>query len=139
MQSALEALYAERFGDAELASLRAGYRQANPGQQDEGLAGRMLSRLSGAFRTVRPLDPADVAKLQGTDFHAVLFDRLREQEPVADDVLVALARQRAQSVMAVLEGAGVVASRLGQDDPAQVDVSAAPVPLGLSLGRAGAQ
>ena len=99
----------------------------------------MLSRLSGAFRTVRPLDPADVAKLQGTDFHAVLFDRLREQEPVADDVLVALARQRAQSVMAVLEGAGVVASRLGQDDPAQVDVSAAPVPLGLSLGRAGAQ
>ena len=139
VQSALEALYAERFGDAELASLRAGYRQANPGQQDEGLAGRMLSRLSGAFRTVRPLDPADVAKLQGTDFHAVLFDRLREQEPVADDVLVALARQRAQSVMAVLEGAGVVASRLGQDDPAQVDVSAAPVPLGLSLGRAGAQ
>lgn len=139
VQSALEALYSERFGDADLASLRAGYRQANPGQQDEGLAGRMLSRISGAFRSVRPLDPAEVAKLQGADFHAVLFDRLREHEPVADDVLVALARQRAQSVIAVLEGAGVVASRLGQDDPAQVDVSAAPVPLGLSLGRAAAQ
>jgi hypothetical protein len=53
MQAAIEDLFAERFGKAELAGFKQGFRSANPGQLEEGVAGKMMSRLTGLVRPPR--------------------------------------------------------------------------------------
>lgn len=85
VQAALEGLYAERVGADQLAALQEGFRKANPGQLEQGAAGRMMSRLSGLIpqnqgralvRQEKPLSEQEVTDLKGADFHAVLFERL---------------------------------------------------------------
>jgi hypothetical protein len=48
-----------RFGSAELAALKEGFRNANPGQLEEGLTGKMMSRLTGLLRETRSLSEAE--------------------------------------------------------------------------------
>ena len=136
VQSALESLYAERFGGGELASLKEGFRRANPGQLEEGVAGKMLSRLSGLFREKRTLSDDEVSRLKGADFHAALFQRLRSKEAVGEDRLLALGRMRGETTMAALAAAGAPADRLNQLTPEKVTGEAQNVPLKLVLGSA---
>lgn len=136
VQAALEALFSERFGAAELAALKDGFRKANPGQMKQSVTGKMMSRLSGLFREKKTLGAADVAQLKGADFYAVLYERLRDKEQVGDARLTALAKVRGDNVAAALRAAGTPAGRIAVAAPEKVDGKDQEVPVKLSLGAA---
>jgi len=136
VQAALEGLYAERVGASQLAALQEGFRKANPGQLEQGAAGRMMSRLSSLVRQEKPLSEQEVTDLKGADFHAVLFDRLRERESVADAQLLALARARGENAATSLKAAGAPAARLMLAAPEKVTSEGREVPLKLVLDAA---
>jgi uncharacterized protein involved in outer membrane biogenesis len=136
VQAALEKLYAKRVGAAELDTLKEGFRKANPGQMEESIGGKMLSRLSGLFREKRKLDEHEVEQLKGADFYAVLFQRLRDHEIVTDAQLQALAKTRGENTMAALQIAGAPPERLQLAAPEKVDGAEHDVPLKLELGPA---
>jgi hypothetical protein len=133
IQAALEALYAERVGKSELAALKEGFRSANPGQIEEGVADKMMSRLTGLLREKKTLNEDEVARLKGADFYTVLFERLREKEKVGDDILQALAQARGTGTLDILKAGGVAAERLQLLPPEKVDGTGDGVPLKLSL------
>lgn len=136
IQSALEDLFRARFGGGELAALKEGFRQANPGQLPESVAGKMLSRLSDLFRKRRTLRAGEVSQLKGADFYAVLFDRLRAREIVPDERLQALAKTRGENTAAALRKAGAPADRLTLEAPEKVEAVHHEVPVKLVLRAA---
>ena len=137
VQSALEGLFADRFGSAELAALNEGFRSANPGQLEESVAGRMMSRLTGLLREKRRLSEDEVGRLKGADFHAVLFDRLRASEAVKDDALQSLAMQRADYALTALKAAGAPEARIGQAAAEKTEDGNREVSLRLEVRKAG--
>ena len=137
VQSALESLFADRFGGAELAALKEGFRSANPGQLEEGLAGRMMSRLTGLLREKRSLSEAEVGQLKGADFHGVLFERLRAAETVKDEALQALAVKRAEYALENLKTAGAPDARIRQGAVEGSEAAGREVMLKLAIGKAG--
>ncbi|MEW5770229.1 MAG: DUF748 domain-containing protein [Pseudomonadota bacterium] len=140
-QAALEALYAARFGDEAWRTLRAQWRQANPGKQPEGAAGRLMSRLQGLLKKQEPLSEAELARLKDADLHALLYARLLERVEVADADLAALARSRGEAIARGLAAAGAPAARVRVDVAEGVANGAAAgtqavVPVRLELGVA---
>ncbi len=137
IREALEALYKERVGAADLDALKAGYRSANPGQMEESAAGKMVSRLSGLLREKKTLDERAIARLKGVEFYGVLFEQLRVQESVPDTRLQALAQGRTEFVVELLGRAGVDAKRLRALPPekanAEEGAATLEVPLRLAL------
>ncbi|MFA6442552.1 MAG: DUF748 domain-containing protein, partial [Sterolibacterium sp.] len=131
IQTALESLYAERFGGGDLAALKEGFRKANPGQLEQGVAGKLMSRLSGLMREEKALIDEEVATMKGADFHAILFERLRDRETVTDTQLLALARARGDNTLAGLKAAGAPGERLTLALPEKVASSGRDVPLRL--------
>lgn len=138
IQAALEALYGERFGGDALVALQDGFRRANPGQMEQGVAGKMMSRLSGLLREKKPLGEDEVAQLKGADFHALLFERLRVGEIVGDERLQSLAQARGESVAAVLQSSGVAADRVQLLPVEKGEGAGDEVPVILSLEAVGA-
>jgi hypothetical protein len=136
MQAAIEGLFAERFGKAELDGMKQGFRSANPGQMEEGVAGRMMSRLTSLVRPPRQLSESEVGALKGADFHAVLYQRLREKENIPDDRLRQLAQARGESTLEVLREAKAPVDRIKLGAPERLDGEAAEIPLKLDLARA---
>ena len=136
VQAALESLYGDRFGGADLAALKDGFRRANPGQLEEGLTGKMLSRLSGLLREKKTLSDAEVDQLKGADFHAVLYERLRGREEIGDDRLQALAQARGERALEALKEAGAPVDRLRLQPPQRVEATPDGIPLGLALEAA---
>ncbi|MDP3512999.1 MAG: hypothetical protein Q8S20_09640, partial [Sulfuritalea sp.] len=138
IQAALEDLFAERFGKAELAGLKQGFRGANPGQLEESLGGKVMSRLGGLMNPPRALSADEVGALKGADFHAVLYQRLRDKEVLPDDRLYQLAQARGEAALATLKEAGAPAARVMLGEPGKHEGNEREVPLKLSLGKAGA-
>lgn len=136
VRAALEALFGDRFGSGELAALKEGFRTTNPGQLEEGVAGRMMSRLTGLLREKRTLGADELAQLKGADFYAILFERLRQREPVADERLLALAKARGENLLGDLKAAGAPAERLALAAPEKLEVESRDLPVKLSLGTA---
>ncbi len=136
VREALEALFAERFGAAELDALKEGFRKTNPGVLEESVSGVMISRLSGLLRDKRTLDEQELAQLKGKDFYALLFERLRQKEPVTDAQLQALAKSRADGFVAALGAAGAPGDHVLLAAPEKVDTSGRDVPVKLDLGAA---
>ncbi|OYV46603.1 MAG: hypothetical protein B7X10_04835, partial [Burkholderiales bacterium 21-58-4] len=134
IQDALESLYSDRMGSAELAALKAGFRKANPGQLKESVSARMISGLSGLFRKKRALNERDLAQLKGADFYIVLFRRLRDKEPIAEDALQSLGKARGENAYASLQAAGIPPDRLVLAQPEKVDSDGQGVPAKLELG-----
>ncbi|MBV2233989.1 MAG: DUF748 domain-containing protein [Sterolibacterium sp.] len=134
IQTALEKLYADRFGSGELAVLKAGFRKANPGTLEESAGSKMLSRLGGLVRDQRVLDEQEIAQLQGGDFYGILFERLRAREEVADERLRTLARTRAEKAMEALLAAGAPANRTTLGTAEKIETAGQDVPLKLVLG-----
>ena len=132
-RSVLEDLYGERFGGSDLAALKEGFRQANPGQLEEGAAGRVMSRLSGLLREKKTLSASEVDQLKGADFHGLLFERLRAKEALGDAQLVDLAKARAEFAVQTLKAAGQTGERVQVQAAEKVETEAAGVPLKLSL------
>jgi hypothetical protein len=133
VQSALESLYAARVGKSDLAALKEGFRRANPGQLEESVAGRMMSRLSGLLREKKTLNDDEIAQLKGGDFYAILFEQLRKREVVGDDRLLALAQARGERAFEALKAAGAAVERLRLSAPEKIEGSEREVALMLSL------
>lgn len=141
IQAALEALYAERVGKSELAALKEGFRNANPGQLEEGVGDKVMSRLTGLLREKKTLNEDEVAQLKGADFYAVLFERLRGKEQVGDDILLTLAQARGTNTLEILKANGVAPERLRLLPPEKGESTGDGVPVKLSLeaDKAGAK
>lgn len=142
VREALEALYKERVGAADLAALKEGFRAANPGQLPESMAGKMVSRLSGLLREKKTLAADEMEKLKGGDFYGILFERLRALETIPAERLQSLAEARGEGVVEVLKGAGVAAERMRLQAPeaARPEEGAGgeiPLRLGLEAAKIG--
>ena len=137
IQAALEDLFADRFGKPELAGLKQGFRSANPGQLEESMGGKMMSRLTGLMSPPRMLAADEVGALKGADFHGVLYQRLRDKEILPADQLRQLAQTRGESTLAALKEAKAPAERVILGPPEKREGSDREIPLKLSLGKAG--
>lgn len=137
VQAALEALYSDRIGSAELAALKDGFRQANPGQLEQNVAGKMMSRLSGLMREKPTLEASEVDQLKGADFYAVLFEKLRAKENISDDALRALATQRGEQALAALTAAGAPEGHFRTATAEKIETEGREVSLKLTLGKLG--
>ena len=142
IREALETLYKERFGAADLAALKEGFRSANPGQLEESAAGKVMSRLSGLLREKKTLSPDEVAQLKGADFHGLLFERLRASERMPDERLQDLAQKRGEGVAEILKSAGIAPERLqllppekGQADGESAKSGEAPLRMTLEPAK----
>ena len=133
IREALEALYKERFGASDLAALKEGFRGANPGQLEESMTGKVLSRMTGLLREKKTLSESEAVQLKGADFYGVLFERLRAKEVVADTRLQALAQSRGERVVEILKSAGAATERVQLLPPEKGDSSNGEIPLRMSL------
>ncbi len=136
VQSALESLFADGFGGAELAALKEGFRKANPGQMEESAAGKMMSRLSGLMREKRTLNEQEVTQLKGGDYYSILFERLRNKTAVDDERLLSLAKARGEATAEALKAAGAPPERMVLLAPEKVEADGRDVPVKLVLGAA---
>lgn len=133
VRQALETLFAERFGKGELATLKEGFRNANPGQLPETTSGKMISRLTGVFQKKRALDDSELTQMKGADFHGLLYQRLVASEVISDDTLQALANARGAVAMAVLSAAGAPAARTLIGAAGKLSVDGNDIALKLDL------
>ncbi|HEX4855404.1 MAG TPA: DUF748 domain-containing protein [Limnobacter sp.] len=133
-QKAIEALFEKRLGSGELAALKAGFRKANPGQLEQGVAGKALGQVTKLFKDTRELSQPEVDALKGKNFHSVLAGKLQATEEVSKQQLEKLASQRLQVVMNGLQAAGVAPERLAagklQETKTAEDNT---VPMGLEM------
>ncbi len=136
VQNALESLYSSRVGSSELSALKNGFRQANPGQLEEGLGGKMFAALKGSAPDKHTLSEQDVAQLKGKNFYAVLYERLRESEIIEETSLQALAKERGDYVIATLKNANAPQDRVSLSANAKVIAEKNDVPIKLDLGAA---
>ena len=136
IQTALENLYADRFGSGELAAVKEGFRQANPGQLVESTTGKVMSRLAGLLNEKPGLDEREVAQLKGADFHTVLYERLRSQQPVTEERLLTLANTRGEATAAALKAAGAPNERVSVLAAEKVTTEGRDVPVKLVLNSA---
>ena len=137
-QKALEALFEKQFGGGELASLKSGFRKANPGQLEQGVAGKALGQITKLFKDTRELSNAEVNALKGKNFYAVLAQQLQEAQAVGTTQLQALATQRQQVVSNGLTAAGVAAERVKTDAPKEIKASngqTVPMELGVAVNK----
>jgi hypothetical protein len=135
-QAALEALYAQRFSEAEWNSLNAKWRQANPDKKVEGGTGKMMSRLKGLFKKEEALSADDLAQLKDADLHAMLYQRLLDKENVPDEVLKKLAQSRGEAALKGLTAAGAPVERVTLGEAQAVEASGREVQAKLELGVA---
>ena len=136
IQKALEALFEQRLGAAELAGLKNGYRSANPGKLEEGVAGKMMSRLSGLVKPPRKLSDSEIGALKGADYHSVLYQRLRDTEKVGDEPLKQLAKARSEWVRDLLVKGKAASDRIRLGAVEKLAGNDESIPLKLGLGTA---
>ncbi len=135
-QAALEALYAQRFGEAEWLALDAKWRQANPDTKPATGAGQMMSRLKSLLKKEDPLSAYDLAQLKGADLHGLLYQRLLDKESVSDEALQTLAQRRGEAVLQGLSIAGAPVERVSLGAVQAVAASGREVQAKLELGVA---
>jgi len=137
-QKAIEALFEKRFGGGELASLKTGFRTANPGELEQGLAGKAFGQIANLFKETRELSTAEIAALKGKNFYAELTRKLQDSEEVSQAQLQALATQRQDLISKALAATGVSAERLKVDSPKETkatDEKTVPMELGVAVNK----
>lgn len=137
-QKAIEALFEKRFSGGELASLKTGFRQANPDQLEQGVAGKALGQITNLFKDTRELSETEVNALKGKNFYAVLAQKLQDSEEVSAAQLQALATERQQLVSTGLTTAGVPAERVETDAPKETkanDNKTVPMELSVAVSK----
>ena len=93
----------------------------------------MVSHIASLVREQRTLSDDEVARLKGADFHAVLFNRLRDTEAVGEPRLLELAKSRGEAIVSGLRSAGVAAERivLGEPEKLEGDITGLDIPVKL--------
>ena len=135
-RTALETLYAARFGEDAWKTLNARWLQANPEKKQQSTAGKMVSRLKSLFKPEEPLSAEDQTLLKDADLHAMLYQRLLARESVSDAALAQLAQRRGQAILEGLAAAGGPAERVRLGDSAAFEGEGREVPARLELGVA---
>lgn len=143
-RAALEALYVKRVGEARWTALHANWRKANPDKAPESGAGKLRSRLKGLIKPEQPLSAEELARLQGTDLHLLLYRHLLEHEVVDDQALRALAQARGEAVRQGAVAAGAAEQRVTLSKTAALrdearEAREVPVKLELGVAPAAAQ
>ena len=137
-QKAIEALFEKRLSGGELASLKTGFRTANPGQLEQGMAGKALGQITSLFKETRELSNSEVNALKDKNFHAVLAQKLQDSEQVTPAQLQALATQRQQLITNSLAAAGVPAERVKTATPKEIKANedkTVPIELGVAVSN----
>ena len=138
-RQALEKLFEKRLGAEALARLRQRLQQANPAPPPPTAGGRLVSRLSGIFKTPpAPLPADEAARLKGADLHELLLDRLLASETVDNAQLQALGSARAQAIGSELASREVAAARVAFEPVKSRAAETAGVTATLGLKVAGA-
>jgi uncharacterized protein involved in outer membrane biogenesis len=135
-QAALEALYAQRVGEAEWLALKQRWALANPDKKSDAGAGKMLSRLKGLLKKEEPVPAEALAQLKDVDLHGLLYQRLLDQEAVTDAMLAQLGQRRAQAALDGLTAAGAPLDRVSLGVAQAVEASGREVRAKLELGVA---
>jgi outer membrane protein OmpA-like peptidoglycan-associated protein len=131
-REAIEKLFAKKFGSAELAAMKAGFRKVNPGKMKEGL----VERVEGIFRKPRKLGEKETAAMKGTDFDEVLYKRLRDAEVVPESALIGLGKARGEAIYSILNASGAPPDRVRLASPVHVEGAGENVPAKLELAPA---
>jgi uncharacterized protein involved in outer membrane biogenesis/outer membrane protein OmpA-like peptidoglycan-associated protein len=134
IQSALENIFSDKLGRAELAAYKAGFRQVNPGKMEESTTDKVVSKLTGLFHENRILSEQELAHIKGADFYTILFERLRDGVVVDQDRLLALATARGEATAAALKAAGAPLGRLSVLPAGKIETEGPDVPIKLILG-----
>jgi len=135
-RSALEALYAQRYGESEWLALNAKWTQANPDKNPQSGTGKMMSRLKGLLKKEEPLSADDLAQLKDADLHGMLYQRLLDKETVSDEALKLLAQRRGEAAVNGLAAAGSPVDRVTLGEAQAVEASGREVQAKLELGVA---
>lgn len=133
VKAALEDLYAAHFGSGALAGLKEGYRKANPGQLPETTGGQVMSVLTGIIGTKPSLSEQDIGAMKGTDFYALLYQKLRDAEAMPDTQLRALAQARGERIMKELADANAPLDRVKLQAVEKVDANGDGIPLKIEM------
>lgn len=131
VRSAVRALYAERFGDAELDRQKAAAEAAASAGED-GKATPASEKLSVWQRAGKLMDGEPQVADTG-DFYRSLLERLQQSQPLVADALPRLGAQRANVILLALKEAGVDAASALAAAPEQVGAEAGK-PVALKLG-----
>lgn len=132
----LEELYQDRFGRGALAGLKDSFRKANPGALPESTSGKVMSAITGIFSSKPSFSEQEIAKMKGADFHALLYQKLRDAEVVPDTALQALAQARGKEVMQLLQQNKAPLDRLSLQAPEKVDAADKTIPLKMDMSTA---
>ncbi|HTI86118.1 MAG TPA: DUF748 domain-containing protein [Alphaproteobacteria bacterium] len=133
VRSALEDLYADKFGSGALAGLKEGYRKANPGELPETTGGQVMSALTGLFGTKSSLSDQDIEALKGADFYGLLYLKLRDAEEMPDTKLQELAQARGEGIVKELSEANAPPDRITLQATEKVDAGKDGVPLKVEM------
>ena len=98
-----------------------------------------MSVLTGLIGTKSNLSDQDIDAMKGADFHALLYQKLRDAEEMPDAKLQALAQARGEGVMQELSDAKAPLDRVTLQAPAKVDAKDDGVPLKMDMASAAAQ
>jgi len=129
----LEDLYSERFGRGGLSALKDAFRNANPGTLPESTSGKVMSALTGLFSSKPSISSQDAAKMKGADFHALLYQKLKDAEAVPDTALQALAQARSTEIMQLLGQTKAPLDRISVQAPEKVDAADKTIPLKMDM------
>ena len=138
VRGAMRALYAERFGEAELDKQK---KAAEGGAAAPAAAASMPDTKTEAAQAKLPLWQRVGKLIQGepqvadaSAFYNQLQERLNQNQPLAADALAKLGAQRAEAILAALKEAGVDPARTAAAAPEKVESDVGkPVPLKLGL------
>ncbi len=133
IQSALENIFSNKFGNAELAAYKSAFNQVNPGKLNENAASKLMARFTGLFQEKRALSTQQISQMKDADFYTVLFNRLRNEVTVDKDSLLALATARGVAIDTALKASGVPAERLSMLAAEKTDATGQDVPIKLVL------
>ena len=138
VRGAMRALYAERFGEAELDKQK---KAAEGGAAAPAAAASMPDTKTAAAQAKLPLWQRVGKIIQGepqvadaSAFYKQLQERLNQSQPLAADALATLGARRAEAILAALKEAGVDPARATAAAPEKVESDIGkPVPLKLGL------
>ena len=123
---ALRELYAQRFGEDELARQKAEAEREAGGAKDLGVGERIRNFAAGEPQVANP-----------APFYRALYRRLLDAEAVSEGALAGLAQKRAAAIAAELQAAGVDAGRMTQstaEPTSNADARQVTIQLSLAAG-----
>jgi hypothetical protein len=139
VRRALQELYAERFGDAELdqqkKAAEAGSAAAMGAPSASGAQAEAAQAKLPLLQRIGKMIQGEPQVADATSFYNKLRERLDQSQPLPADALTRLGAQRANAIVAALNEAGIEPARAVATAPEKVSsVSGKPVPLKLALG-----